>query len=776
MKKDNNTENKNYINSNRRKLLSLAGAAGIAALFSPLISKATPTTIIEAGSNIDTASYIIFKDGNTIYAKNGTTGKIEFSGSDISAILTSINGVIIGGETIIIREGTYTPSTHVKFTKSIKLYADGDVIFNWNKMGEELFTFKGTYSGQFNISSDIVVGTNTISVTSVGTAAPGDLIILKDSVPWNPIDYPLITKGELHEISSISGTIITITDSVIHPYTVANSGYIVLLKPITVIVDNITIIGGGSTLDYRGINLEVTKNSIIRNCNIQKNGLREIIVVNSYNTIIENNVIGNNVYAGFGYGISVGNASAYTTISKNYLYNGRHCIALGGGSGNAGGVPRDTTIIANTIADGNGSGGSTTHHAIDSHGCAESFYIYNNVIYSPIDDYAIRSGAKITKIICNTIIGGLGISERETSKSGIPYPGYILEINGNTLKNATRLYSGIIDKLIIDNNNITSISNNYIVESGANYTKFSNNTVIGGNGINTRGYNLTPGYIFDIVDNMFIDSYSIFYGNNLGNIYELNIKNNIIKGNITGAMARFWYANTFNITGNQCDFDATAIGGFGIIAQNSGKGIISHNIIQNAYHNCIKLISINNTIISNNTILEWERRLYSDYGVILIDSSYNTVSNNTLIRTIDNSHTLGIGETGTSDYNRIFDNDLYQVGDATRIPYRIVLAGANTKIWKNAGYITENNILSGAFAIDSAGIKTVTIAHGLAITPAVQDCYLTVVQNTAVDDWSYNMIKVTATNATNVTAKINVSSASATGGTTAKLGLKAGSA
>lgn len=37
-----------------------------------------------------------------------------------------------------------------------------------------------------------------------------------------------------------------------------------------------------------------------------------------------------------------------------------------------------------------------------------------------------------------------------------------------------------------------------------------------------------------------------------------------------------------------------------------------------------------------------------------------------------------------------------------------------------------------------------------------------------------NMLKVTATDATNVTAKINVSTASATGGATAKLGLRVG--
>jgi hypothetical protein len=95
--------------------------------------------------------------------------------------------------------------------------------------------------------------------------------------------------------------------------------------------------------------------------------------------------------------------------------------------------------------------------------------------------------------------------------------------------------------------------------------------------------------------------------------------------------------------------------------------------------------------------------------------------------------------------------------------------------WRdNAGYVTANDVLSGTFAIDSTGVKTVTITHGLAVTPNVEDCYLTVVQNTAVDDWAFNLLKVTATSSTTVTAKINVSTASATGSATAKLGLKVG--
>ena len=80
-------------------------------------------------------------------------------------------------------------------------------------------------------------------------------------------------------------------------------------------------------------------------------------------------------------------------------------------------------------------------------------------------------------------------------------------------------------------------------------------------------------------------------------------------------------------------------------------------------------------------------------------------------------------------------------------------------------------LLSATFAIDSTGVKTITTAHGLASAPSIQDVQLTVTEDSNVDDWAFNLLKVESVDATNVVAKINVSTASATGGATAKLAI-----
>ncbi len=132
-----------HINSNRRKLLSLAGAASAGALLSPLLSKAAPSTIIEAGSNVDTASYIIFKDGGIIYAKNGMTGAIQFSGAGASTVIQWAIDILpspnkgasgynvtssVGGR-IHIKSGTYSIESGISLKSYTQIIMEPGTLF-----------------------------------------------------------------------------------------------------------------------------------------------------------------------------------------------------------------------------------------------------------------------------------------------------------------------------------------------------------------------------------------------------------------------------------------------------------------------------------------------------------------------------------------------------------------------------------------------------------------------------------------------------------------------
>jgi len=60
------------------------------------------------------ASYIIWTDGTYIYAVNGHTGKVEFSGTDAATVIQSAINALTEGGKIIIREGEYTADISLK--------------------------------------------------------------------------------------------------------------------------------------------------------------------------------------------------------------------------------------------------------------------------------------------------------------------------------------------------------------------------------------------------------------------------------------------------------------------------------------------------------------------------------------------------------------------------------------------------------------------------------------------------------------------------------------
>ncbi len=199
----------------------------------------------------------------------------------------------------------------------------------------------------------------------------------------------------------------------------------------------------------------------------------------------------------------------------------------------------------------------------------------------------------------------------------------------------------------------------------------------------------------------------------------------------------------------------------GTAAHPSTKFLITNNIIDSVLVGDddpfpgIYIIYADNFVISNNIINNAGRAMNLS-GVFNSRITGNNISNSI----------IGIrGVTGSG--NLIISDNTFN-----NVTTPITGIDTTSKIFNNIGYVTEANILSNMFTIDSIGIKTIVMAHRLNITPSVRDCHLTVVENTAVDDWTYNLLKIVSTDAKNVVAKINISTASTTSGATAKLALR----
>lgn len=85
-------------------------------------------TVIEPGGMVEDASFIIFKDGSTYYAKNGTTGAIDYSDSNLTSIFDSVIDANPDGGTIRFKQSEYTLSYDLVLdVDNIALVADPGV-------------------------------------------------------------------------------------------------------------------------------------------------------------------------------------------------------------------------------------------------------------------------------------------------------------------------------------------------------------------------------------------------------------------------------------------------------------------------------------------------------------------------------------------------------------------------------------------------------------------------------------------------------------------------
>jgi hypothetical protein len=132
----------------------------------PDIQRVLRLGIMRLGRSVVPPSYIIFKIGGMAYAKNGLTGRVEFSGADASEVIQHAVDVAgqQGGGVVVVRKGTYTitKTILVKYS-NIRLVGYGaklvsasgrtDVITLYDYAGNPIYTRATIMVGGFD--SDI---------------------------------------------------------------------------------------------------------------------------------------------------------------------------------------------------------------------------------------------------------------------------------------------------------------------------------------------------------------------------------------------------------------------------------------------------------------------------------------------------------------------------------------------------------------------------------------------------------------------------------------------
>jgi parallel beta-helix repeat protein len=209
-----------------------------------------------------------------------------------------------------------------------------------------------------------------------------------------------------------------------------------------------------------------------------------------------------------------------------------------------------------------------------------------------------------------------------------------------------------------------------------------------------------------------IDVYQSSYTKVLNN-YCLHASDGVDKDGIV--VKESWKCH---VSGNHCINN----GDTGIALIDSKYNLVHGNIIEGSYYNGIYLDGAVYESVYDNEIIECSRE-GSQCGIKLEPSptptnpTYNTIRDNLILdERTPKKHVYGLQEAAGGDYNVIENNRI-----AGYLTGAIVTAGANTKVYRNQGYVTEN---SGTSAIAS-GTTSIEVTHGCSFTPTIADITIT---------------------------------------------------
>jgi parallel beta-helix repeat protein len=349
----------------------------------------------------------------------------KYASDDLCIQAAVDKAISLGINTVEIMDGVYNLLSQVTSTHSITLRGIGDITFVSNSLTSHMISFAGTIKAT-TVPSTIAINSNTLTVADASTAVAGDLVFIYSDEEWGTFNGYVQECGEIHEILSVSGSVITISENVLREYSTTNNAAVKIIDAITVNLENIKFAGASATLENGMVSLKYIKNSKISNCQIDKGGLGGFNLNNSYNVHIIENKIKNCSMDGQGYGVSSENACAHIMIHDNRFDSCRHCIATTA-SGEPG-QPRDIHVYNNHFYCG-----TMEYHVIDAHQIVESIYVYNNIIHNGTG-YAFVSGARNSHFVNNTVYGGYGTTTRG------PTQDMIFVVDNNTFYNCTNAF------------------------------------------------------------------------------------------------------------------------------------------------------------------------------------------------------------------------------------------------------------------------------------------------------------------------------------------------
>lgn len=644
---------RNSTNSTAQIILSIIIVVIVIGVVPSIISVMNHSieTNVGAPSDVETASYIIYQDGDYTCVKNGTTGRIESRNDNSTTVIQSV--LDIGGK-IVVLPGDYQIASTLNIHGETQLIGM-DANFYAPSTNFYMFTTDTVTSDDFtgdNTSiSDAFTNSISITVTEAHDLDVGDYCYITSTSTWK---NTVVVPGEIKKITAISGTSIYFDQNLITDYLAADNARIYAID----MDKNLTISGlnliGRSAIDgiSRAINIYNVENLHIYNVKITDFGNAGLMLYNIRDSVIETiktSGLGNNIVNG--YGIALMGSCSNVIIKDSVFSNGWHGHTTGQLA--YGGIPSYITfsnvVFSNTSSERPHEPGTHLYY----HDCRwfnTSLVIENPFVYVDGGAMYCKNSAGIyigqqgrhtntnNITISNLYINGTGASVITIRNAqnveinnikidhyfGVTASGYAIDIYpitsaglvANTIANVTiknseinsncrglKVYGTVNTQVIKDltiENNLFPIGIGVLISNEfAKRIKFVGNTI----------WSTAIGLDWSKSDGAYIDGNVIVSGSTYGLYYtprgdNSTITNNRITGGTTSVPAAIVYGNAGSKKG-------VIFSGNQIVSKGNYYGIFFRTITNSTI--------TNNVVINENT--NYPIALYSDTADIKVSGN-----------------------------------------------------------------------------------------------------------------------------------------------------------
>ena len=482
-------------------------------------------------------SYIVWTDGTNVYARNCTTGKIDFSGTDASDVIQSaINSMVnSGGGKIFVKAGTYI------LTRAIRLYS------NMTLEGEGRYTlFKIANVVESPIASSASSGQNTVTVSDASRFKVGQQVFIGTKSTAS-------SNWEINRIANISGNTITLVQPLQNNYSTTDYVYtafhgIETYNSQYVVVKDIAIDGNKSNnytysqydtsvyakayddgmgwisatfVVQNGVHLSNCSSSVVKGVKVTNMaGWGGIALIQT----TASRVYDCETTYGFRHGVLLFNNANYNVVSNCYsAYNGATTESF----------PRHNYIFENCSY-------NVLANSISAYSSENGFYGYdltyglivNNVFIE--NPYGINLASSSLLSSRTAVVGNI-LYGKSTGSKNISISGNVseIEIVGNIMYNP---YKYAYHIFVLGTK--VNIQGNYI--SGGRYGVMAGSSSAG-------NITIEGNYLFGLTGDDSYPSYGVYVQG-----YNIDIKDNIIQGNNTTYYGIYIVsgASYVNITGN----------------------------------------------------------------------------------------------------------------------------------------------------------------------------------------------------------------------------------